>query len=134
MTEPKTLVRLIVAAFVATIAFYPGLQTKAADGQRVVIEIRSFQFFPEVPVLQPGDIVIWVNKDIVPHTVTADNGSWDSGQIESGGEWQMVVEDDLFETYFCRFHLSMTARLDIAASTSLDGQPNQRLELSNLPH
>ena len=116
MIKRKALVGLIVAATVAAFAFSSGLETKAAEGRRVVIEIRDFEFAPFAPDVKPGDVIVWINRDIVPHTATSDDGSWDSGQINPGGEWQMVVEDGLVESYFCRFHPSMTARLDITAS------------------
>ncbi len=113
MTTQKTLISLIVAAIAATIASFPMLESRAADERRVVIEIQNFEFLPETPVVKPGDVIVWVNKDIVPHTATAKDGSWDSGLIESGGEWQMVVTDDMAQAYYCRFHPSMTAELDI---------------------
>ena len=116
MATRRTKLRgLIVAALVATIAFFPGVETEAAKGQRVVIEIREFEFAPDAPKLKPGDVIVWINKDIVPHTVTADDDSWDSGQIDSGGKWEMVVKDGQFKSYYCRFHPSMTARLDIVS-------------------
>jgi plastocyanin len=113
MIKRKALVGLIVATIVATFAFSPGLETQAAEGRRVVIEIRTFEFAPFAPDVKPGDVIVWINRDIVPHTASADNGSWDSGQINPGGKWQMVVKDGLVESYYCRFHPSMTARLDI---------------------
>ena len=67
------------------------------------------------PDVKPGDVIVWVNKDVVPHTVSAKDGSWDSGLIKSGGAWETVVDDDTFQAYFCKFHPSMVAGLDIAA-------------------
>ena len=87
--------------------------TAIATATKSVFEIRSFEFRLETPVVKPGDVIVWVNKDIVPHTATAKDGSWDSGLIESGGEWQMVVTDDMAQAYYCRFHPSMTAELEI---------------------
>ncbi len=113
MNGPLASIGLIVAVIVATTASYPGFETEAKDGRRVVIEIRNFEFAPNAPVLKPGDVIIWVNKDIVPHTVTAGDGSWDSGQIDPDDTWRMVVEDDLLESYYCRFHPSMIAGLNI---------------------
>ena len=115
MTGQKTLIRLIVATFVATIAFHPESGSQAADGRRVVIEIRSFKFVPEKPVVNSGDVVVWKNKDIVPHTVTSKDNRWDSGSIEAGGEWEIVITDDMIQDYYCRFHPSMIARLDITS-------------------
>lgn len=113
MSKHPILTSLIVAAFVATIAFSSWHESAAADGRRFVIEIRGFEFVPETPAVKPGDVIVWINRDIVPHTTTAKDGSWDSGLIKTGDEWQMVVEDDTSQTYYCRFHPSMIARLDI---------------------
>lgn len=115
MTGQKTLARLIVATFVATIAFHPGTGSQAAEGRRVVIEIRGFEFVPERPVVNSGDVVVWKNRDIVPHTVTSKNNGWDSRSIEAGGEWETVITDDMIQDYYCRFHPSMIARVDITS-------------------
>ena len=105
--------KLVVAAIAATIAFYPGLEANAVAGQPIVVEIRSFKFLSEDPAVSPGDVVVWRNMDIVPHTVTAKDDSWDSGLIEAGGEWQTVVSADMVANYYCRFHPSMVATLKI---------------------
>ncbi len=115
MSKHAILTSLIVAAIVATIAFSSWHEGEAASGRRFVIEIRGFEFVPETPAVKPGDVIVWVNKDIVPHTITAKDGSWDSGLIKTGGEWQMVVEDETSQAYYCRFHPSMIARLDIGS-------------------
>ena len=113
MPKKAIFTTVIVAAIVATIAFFPWFESEAASGRRIVVEIRGFEFVPEMPVVKPGDVIVWVNKDIVPHTATAKDGSWDSGLIKKGGEWQMVVADETSLAYFCLFHPSMVARLNI---------------------
>lgn len=113
MLERVTRRGLIVAALAATIAFPPWLENSASGGQRIIVEIQKFKFAPKTSTLKPGDIIVWVNKDIVAHTATAKDKSWDSGLIKPSAEWQMVVKDDTSLAYFCRFHPSMTARLEI---------------------
>lgn len=117
MVMPKGVTRrgLIVAALAATIAFPPWLEGAAASGQRITVEIQKFKFAPKMPVVKPGDVIVWINKDIVAHTATADDGSWDSDLIEPGGEWQMVVKADTSRSYFCQFHPSMKAKLEIGS-------------------
>jgi plastocyanin len=104
---------LVMAGIPAAIAFLSGPETQAAEGRRIVIEIRDLAFAPDAPKLKPGDVVVWINKDIVPHTVTAADDSWDSGQIDSGGRWEMVMKEGQFKRYYCQFHPSMTTRLHI---------------------
>ena len=113
MSRPALVLKLIVAALAATISFHPGLEAKAAESRTIVIEIRSFKFLPESPIVSPGDVVVWRNMDIVPHTVTAQDESWDSAFLEAGGEWQMTISDEVIEAYYCQFHPSMVAALDI---------------------
>ena len=53
-----TPIGMIVAAVVATVILIPGLEAKAADARRIVVEIRGFQFIPEAPVVNTGDVVV----------------------------------------------------------------------------
>ena len=111
MSGRSLVLKLVVAAIAATAAFYPGLDAKAADGQRIVIEIRGFKFLPKSPAVSAGDVVVWRNMDIVPHSATAKDGTWDSGLIKAGGEREITITDKMIATYYCQFHPSMIATL-----------------------
>ena len=113
MSRVRTATGLIVAALAATIAFQPVLQAQAAEERRVVVEIRKFKFVPETLAVSSGDVVVWKNMDIVPHTATSKGGGWDSGRIEAGGEWESIVTEDMRGRYYCRFHPSMLAIIDV---------------------
>ena len=103
---------LIVAALAATIACHAVLEAEAPEERRIVVEIRKFKFVPERLVFSFGDVVVWRNMDIVPHTATSRNDGWDSGTIASGDEWTTIVTEDMRGQYHCRFHPSMVATLD----------------------
>jgi plastocyanin len=113
MDGSALILKLAVAAIVVTASFHPALRVNAADGQRIVIEIRSLKFLPSSQAVRPGDVVVWRNMDIVPHTVTAKDSSWDSGLIGAGEEWETMISGDMANAYYCRFHPSMTATLSI---------------------
>ena len=115
MSVRNSPVRRIVAAIVATVAILFSLAAATAGESRVVIEIREFEFVPERPTVSPGDVVVWKNLDIVPHTATSEDDSWDSSLIEAGGTWEMVVTEDMVMAYYCRFHPSMIATLNLEA-------------------
>lgn len=78
-----------------------------------VIQIRGFFFVPKDLEVAPGDTVVWVNRDLVPHTVTAENGAWESGTLDAGDSWQLVVDDPamLPGPYYCRHHPGMRGAL-----------------------
>ena len=101
------------AALVAAVPLASAPRAGEEPPRRVVIEIRAFKFAPPAVRLRPGDTVVWVNRDLVPHTATAADRSWDSGLIKAGGRWSMTVTARTARAYFCRYHPAMKARLRI---------------------
>jgi len=83
------------------------------DSKIHTVEIRQFQFSPKELEVSPGDKIVWVNFDLVPHTVTANDESWDSQLINSNAKWEMVVQEETFTDYYCRFHTTMKGQLKI---------------------
>ncbi len=104
---------LSVAVLAATFAFYPVLEAKTTKEQRVVVEISKFKFAPKTIAVKSGDVVVWKNMDIVPHSATSKKDGWDSALIPAGGEWEMTITEDMAKKYYCQFHPSMTATLNI---------------------
>ena len=79
--------------------------------QTHTIEITNFEFKPSVLEVQPGDTLVFINLDIVPHTATADDQSWDTGNIASGESKEIKIQKGMFESYFCKYHLIMKGKL-----------------------
>lgn len=105
----------IVAAGALLAMLWPAAPALAADH---VIEIVDFAFVPTDRIVRPGDTVTWINRDIVPHTATAQDGLWDTGEIAGGARTTLVVGDPaeggtMGGAYYCHFHPSMTARLTV---------------------
>ena len=88
--------------------------TRAANKKSVTIEIDRFKFTGPEEQLSVGDEITWINRDIAPHTATAEDNSWDSGRLNTGESWAMMIEDGQSANYFCRFHPMMKARLPVA--------------------
>ena len=87
----------------------------AGDGrapERHEIEIRAFVYAPAAQAAQPGDTLVFVNHDPVPHTATAMDGSWDTGSIPANGTRAVVVPKA--GAYVCAIHPTMTGRVDTA--------------------
>jgi plastocyanin len=90
-------------------------------GQKIVV-IKQMHFDPPQMTVQVGDTVDWKNEDIFSHTVTADDGSFDSGLIAPGGSWRMMFKMAGKIGYHCRPHPNMTAGLVVQA-TAAQGTP-----------
>ena len=100
----------VVALFFALIIF----NVDAGQMNREhIVEIKNLAYTPSVITVLPGDSITWINHDFIPHTVTADDESWDSRLIEAKGKWRMVVKDNTYEKYFCRYHPNMKAEIII---------------------
>ena len=70
------------------------------------------RFSPEILKIKPGDVVIWINKDIVSHTATATGkNAFESGALDTGKSWKRTFKVKGDFPYICRLHPTMKARL-----------------------
>ena len=77
------------------------------------VNIANMSFTPDPYTVKAGTMVTWINKDGVPHTVTADDKSFDSGSIAAGGKFTYTFTTAGSFTYHCNFHPGMTATLTV---------------------
>jgi plastocyanin len=75
------------------------------------VEISGFAYLPATLDVAPGDTVVWINRDAVPHTATRDGRSWDSGSIAAGQTWRLVAASRGSQPYYCAFHPVMRGEL-----------------------
>jgi plastocyanin len=62
------------------------------------------KFAPERLEVAPGDRITWVNRDFVPHSVTAKAAGIESGDLAEGRSWSMVAKRPGEIAYICRLH------------------------------
>jgi plastocyanin len=60
-----------------------------------------------------GDIVVWVNQDPFPHTVTSKAGGFDSQTIDAGKSWKYTAVKRGEFPYVCSFHPMMSGTLRV---------------------
>lgn len=72
------------------------------------ISIQNGAFNPATVTVMQSGTVLWVNNDNEQaHTVTADNGSFDSGDIQPGGSFSFTFNAVGPHTYRCKYHKEM---------------------------
>lgn len=69
----------------------------------------SWTYDPQTLTVNVGDKVTWVNNGEDIHTVTSDDGSFDSGDMKHGARWSYTFTTPGTYTYFCAPHPWMTA-------------------------
>ena len=80
----------------------------AATGGATPVEMHAMAFVPTRIEVSTGATLEWTNRDQLPHTVTADDGSWDSGPIAPGGTWRHSFDQPGAYAFHCTPHPFMT--------------------------
>ena len=104
---------LVGAASCAAALAITGNHSLATSPKRHNISIRSFDFEPQHIVVSVGDVITWTNEDLVPHTATASDESWDTGEIPKGNTRSVIVAEGMETSYFCAFHPHMTGTIEL---------------------
>jgi plastocyanin len=87
----------------------PATPTPSGNGQSV--SIINFAFSPAMLSVSVGAKVTWTNNGSVPHTVTADQGAFDSNALSPGNSFSFTFTKAGTYTYHCKIHPSMTATI-----------------------
>ncbi len=70
------------------------------------------------PALTSGQTVVWHNSDAVTHRIVADDGSFDTGNIATGGSSGAMMPKTNGVAYHCSIHPSMTGTITAAAAAA----------------
>lgn len=79
--------------------------------QTHTIEIRGMEFHPAELTVAVGDTVVWINRDIVPHTATTQD--WDTGLLSQEQSGRTVAPHSGTVRYVCNLHPLMRGTLVI---------------------
>ena len=106
----------VVAAAAASLilagaAASSGQDEAAAKTFVVTMQITGFE--PQILTVAPGDRVTWVNKDLFPHTATADDKTFDSHSVAPADTWTFVAGKPGTHTYICTFHPTMKGTIKV---------------------
>ena len=77
----------------------------------VIIDASAFQ--QNLVTVNAGDTIIWTNRDLFPHTVTASKGSFDSKDIPAGKSWKYTPKVKGTFDYRCDYHTTMTGVIKV---------------------
>ncbi len=105
--------RTVLVGTVALAAVPVPFAASAEPPTRHEIEIKSFAFQPDIIQVRPGDTIRWINRDLAPHTATADAFGWDTGALETNEFADVLATEGMETTYFCAFHPHMKASIEI---------------------
>jgi len=103
---------LLLCAAVAIATPSPSQDADAAPKVHTVV-IANMKFGTVPDGLKAGDVILWVNKDVVKHTATARNRSFHV-DLPPGARSQTVVPRPGRYPFYCRYHPAMTGTLVVS--------------------
>ena len=84
-----------------------------SGGSGSSVAIVDFAFNPTTLSVKAGTSVTWTNTGSATHTVTADDGSFDSGNVNAGATFTQAFATAGTFTYHCKIHSSMKATITV---------------------
>lgn len=96
--------RLTLCAAVAGVLLPVPLGAQAAAATHVV-QIDHMQY-GTVPALKVGDTVVFVNKDMFRHTITASNNSFNL-DLMPGARGSLHINSAGRAVFYCKYHPNM---------------------------
>jgi plastocyanin len=106
-----TRILLCISMALLVLTSSPSSPNAAAKSKVHTVALRGMNYLPATVTVNVGDTVVWKNEDIVPHTATARNKSFDSGSIEPGGFWRYVANKKGTYFYYCAYHPNTKGKL-----------------------
>jgi plastocyanin len=94
---------------------------KAHASASASVNMGDFFFSPASVTVAVGDTVTWHNSGKEPHTATADDGSFDTGTINSGGSGSHTFNSAGTFSYICTIHPNMKGTVRVLSSSSGGG-------------
>jgi plastocyanin len=115
----KRLLLLVVLLVLALVVFLPA--AVAQDGRVEVVPVQNARsvdigdnfFDPPNAAVEPGSTITWTNRGAVPHTVTADDGSFDSERLNPGDSYTVAFGGQGTVTYHCEIHPEMRGSVTV---------------------
>jgi plastocyanin len=98
----RTLAVAAASMLIGSVTAAPVVHTVTIDG---------FEFHPSTVTVSKGDVVVWRNRDPVPHTATATAAGLDSAEIGPNGSFRFTATRAGRFEYVCTLHPTMKGML-----------------------
>jgi plastocyanin len=112
----------------AIVALTLGGGLGAAHAQEgAAVSIVDFAFDPAAVEVPVGATVTWTNTGAAPHTATASDGTFDSGELAPGASFSHTFAAAGTFPYVCQIHPQMTGTVTVveAAAAAQDDEADQ---------
>lgn len=109
--------RLIIPAFMA-VALSAASIALASAASHANVDIKDYAFQKPAVTVTVGTTVTWTNRDDDPHTVTADDKSFDSKGLGNGDSWSHTFTKPGTYPYHCSAHPFMKGTIIVTGAAT----------------
>jgi LPXTG-motif cell wall-anchored protein len=114
---------MTVVALVALFTLVPFADAAPRAAETKTISIKDFEFAPKTISVGVGDTITWTNDGPSPHTVSADDAGFDSGNLDKGATFSHTFDKAGTFAYYCKYHGSkggtgMAASITVAEAAA----------------
>lgn len=99
--SPRTRATRLAVPLALALAAVVAMTARAAGPS---VSIVDFAYRPATITIAAGEAVTWTNNGATQHTVTADDGSFDSGPLSHGDAFTNVLATPGRYAYHCTIH------------------------------
>jgi len=89
----------------------PAQDTNTPSATVTAVTIKNFAFSPAQVTVKAGSTVRWTNQDSTAHTITSDDGKFNSGNLSTGGTFEFTFAAPGTYVYHCGIHPMMKATI-----------------------
>jgi len=109
---------IALVAVLVTLSVTDGSTSSAAtgggkSGSGTAITIKNFQYSPDPITVKTGATITVTNDDRTVHTVTADDGKFDTGHLADAAQRTITLDAPGTYTYHCDIHNYMTGTIKV---------------------
>jgi plastocyanin len=98
---------------VAALALLAAAATANAAPHHAEVNVQFSAYGPSQLDVLPGTSVVWSNVSARTHTVTAYDGTFDSGHLDPGRRFAVTFAQPGSIRYHCTIHPSITGEIDV---------------------
>jgi len=112
--RPRRRARALLIA--VTLAAVPALPVRAAD---VEVNSDNFTFTPKELTVKAETVIVFRNRDDIPHTVNGTKGEFHSKALDTDESFSFTFAKPGTYEYFCGLHPQMQGKIVVTLTENL---------------
>jgi plastocyanin len=111
LTGQVALIFAFINLFAGCMGMKHAMKTDMTDHGAGIVLMKHDRFSPGSMTVPVNSTVTWTNKDWWKHTISSDNGIFDSGKIKSGKSFTHKFATAGTYSYHCKIHDRMIGKV-----------------------